>query len=125
MTLSPRKARLAAIAHAGAGASLIALIVLCLSWELWLAPLRPGGSWMVLKLLPLLAALMGVLRAKRYTLQWGSMMILGYFTEGVVRAWSETGVSRGLAISEVALSLAFFSAAVSYARLTRAVPQRG
>ena len=65
------RSRIAAIAHAGASVSLIALIFLCLTWELWLAPLRPGGSWLVLKLLPLLAALMGVLRGRRYTLQWG------------------------------------------------------
>ena len=119
MTFTPRKARLAAIAHAGACTSLIVLIFLCLAWELWLAPLRPGGSWLVLKLLPLLAALMGVLRAKRYTLQWSSMMILAYFTEGTVRAWSEAGTARGLAIGEILLSLAFFGAALSYARLTR------
>src|SRR4051794_1984022 len=31
--------------------SLLALIVLGLAWELWLAPLRPGGSWLVLKVL--------------------------------------------------------------------------
>jgi len=29
--------------------SLIGLIFLCLAWELWLAPIRPGGSWLVLK----------------------------------------------------------------------------
>ena len=43
--------------HWGAVASLLALILLTLAWELWLAPLRPGGSWLVLKaailLLPL------------------------------------------------------------------------
>lgn len=105
-------------AHAAA-ASLIALIFLCLAWELVLAPLRPGGSLMALKTLPLLAPLFGVLRAQRYTLQWSSMFILLYFTEGVMRAWSETGLSRQLALAEMVLSLAFFAAAVSYARLTR------
>jgi hypothetical protein len=29
--------------------SLLALIALCLAWELVLAPLRPGGSWLALK----------------------------------------------------------------------------
>ena len=42
-----------------AGASLIALIFLCLAWELWLAPLRPGGSWVALKAVALAAALDG------------------------------------------------------------------
>ena len=113
------RSRIAAIAHAGACVSLIALVFLCLTWELWLAPLRPGGSWLVLKLLPLLAALMGVLRGRRYTLQWGSMMILAYFTEGTVRAWSEAGIARGLALGEILLALIFFSAALIYARCTR------
>jgi uncharacterized membrane protein len=90
------------------------------AWELWLAPLRPGGSLAALKALPLAIPLAGIFGGKRYTYQWSSMLILAYFTEGVVRAWSETGLSRSLALAELALSLAFFAAAVSYARLTRA-----
>lgn len=113
------RAKLTTVAHLGACASLVALIFLCLAWELWLAPLRPGGSWLVLKVLPLLAALMGVLHGRRYTLQWSSMLILAYFTEGSVRAWSEAGLARGLALGEVLLSLVFFSAALGYTRLTR------
>lgn len=101
--------------HAAA-ASLIALIFLCLAWELWLAPLRPGGSWLVLKVLPLLAPLPGVLRLRRYTYQWSSMLILAYFAEGVVRAWSETGTSALLAQAEIALSVAFFAAAIACSR---------
>ena len=103
-----------------ASASLILLVVLCVAWELWLAPLRPGGSWLVLKALPLLAPLFGVLRGKRYTYQWASMFILAYFCEGVMRAWSDKGLSQQLAMLEIALSLTFFVAAVAYARLTRA-----
>lgn len=102
-----------------AAISLVALIFLCLAWELWLAPLRPGGSWLLLKALPLLAPLPGVLRSRRYTFQWSSMLILAYFTEGVVRAMSEQGVSVLLALIEIALSLVFYAAAISYARLTR------
>ncbi|MEW5863659.1 MAG: DUF2069 domain-containing protein [Pseudomonadota bacterium] len=103
-----------------ASASLVGLIVLCLAWELWLAPLRPGGSWVALKALPLVAPLPGVLAGRRYTFQWSSMLILAYFAEGVVRAWSERGLAQALAAVEVALSLAFFAAAVAYARLMRA-----
>jgi uncharacterized membrane protein len=102
-----------------ASASLIALIFLCVAWELWLAPIRPGGSALALKALPLLLPLFGVLRGRRYTFQWASMLILAYFTEGVVRAWSEHGLSRGMAVAEIALSLAFFAAAVGCARLGR------
>ena len=103
-----------------ASVALVTLILLCLAWELWLAPLRPGGSLLALKALPLTLPLTGILKGKRYTHQWSSMLILAYFAEGVTRAWSESGLSRTLALAEVALSLAFFVAAVSYARLTRA-----
>ena len=102
-----------------ASASLIALVFLCVAWELWIAPMRPGGSALVLKALPLLLPLFGVLRGKRYTYQWSSMLIFAYFTEGVVRAWSEHGASQALAITEIVLSLVFFTAAVCYTRFTR------
>jgi len=98
--------------------SLIALIFLCLAWELWLAPLRPGGSGLVFKVLPLLLPLMGILKGRRYTYQWAPMLVLAYFSEGAVRAWSETGLSAQLALTEVALSVAFFFAAIYYAKLS-------
>lgn len=101
-----------------ASASLIALIFLCLAWELWLAPIRPGGSLLALKTLPLLLPLMGVLKGRRYTYQWASMLVLAYFTEGVARAWSEKGLSAWLAGGEVALSVVFFLAAIFYAKLS-------
>lgn len=101
-----------------ASASLVALIFLCVAWELWLAPLRPGGSWLVLKALPLLFPLMGILKGRRYTYQWAPMLVLAYFSEGVVRAWSDTGFSAWLAGAEVVLSVLFFFAAIYYAKLS-------
>lgn len=98
-------------------ALLIALIVLCIAWEAWLAPLRPGGSWMMLKVLPLLAAVFGVLKGRRYTYQWLSMLILLYFTEGVMRAW-DSGIGGLLAIIEALLSAGLFVSVVLYARAT-------
>ena len=97
-----------------------ALIVLSLAWELWLAPLRPGGSLLALKALPLVLPFMGIVTGKRYTYQWSSMLILAYLAEGLTRAWSDRGLSQQLAFIEIGLSLVFFAAAVSYARLTRA-----
>jgi len=99
---------------------LIALIVLGLAWELWLAPLRPGGSLVALKALPLVLAAPGILSGRRYTYQWSSMLVLAYFAEGVTRAWAERGISQSLALGEILLSVIFFAAAVSYARRTRA-----
>jgi uncharacterized membrane protein len=103
----------------GATVSLIALILLCLAWESVLAPLRPGGSLLVLKATPLLLPLFGILRGKRYTYQWSSMFILLYFTEGVVRAWSDVGLSAQLALLELLFTLLFFVCAIYYARLSR------
>ncbi|HEX7932134.1 MAG TPA: DUF2069 domain-containing protein [Paraburkholderia sp.] len=92
----------------GATAALVALIALSIAWEWWLAPLRPGGSALVLKAVPLLLALPGVWRQRLYTLQWASMLILLYFAEGVVRGWSDRGLSARLGWLEVALTVLFF-----------------
>ena len=102
-----------------ASAALAALIALCLAWELWLAPLRPGGSLVALKALPLCFSIPGVLAGRRYTYQWSSLLILAWFAEGVMRAWAERGVSQQLAAAEILLSLVFFAAAILYARATR------
>ncbi len=96
--------------------SLIALIFLCLAWELWWAPLRPGGSWLALKALPLLAPLFGVLRGQRYTHQWVPLLALAYFTEGLVRVVTERGLSVWLAAAETALACILFGSAVLYVR---------
>ena len=112
------------ILYLGACLSLLALIFLCLAWELWFAPLRPGGSWLVLKSLPLLLPLQGILRGRRYTYQWASMLILAYFAEGAVRSFGDGGMSAALAFAEVALTLVFFASAVLYARVTRASQPR-
>jgi uncharacterized membrane protein len=99
----------------GAALSWLALIALCLLWETRVAPLRPGGSLLVLKALPLLLPLRGVLKGRLYTLQWASMFSLLYFMEGVVRAYSDPNpLSAMMAGIEVALSLAFFLCAIFY-----------
>jgi uncharacterized membrane protein len=107
-------------ARLAAGASLVLLVALCLAWEMWLAPLRPGGSFLALKAAPLALPLGGILAGRRYTYQWASMLVLAYLAEGVMRVWSERGLSQALAGAEIALSLVFFASAVAYARLTRA-----
>jgi uncharacterized membrane protein len=103
-----------AAAAFGASAALIALTVLTVAWEWWLAPLRPGGSALVLKAVPLLLALPGVWRHRLYTLQWASMLILLYFAEGIVRGWSDRGLSARLGWLEAALSVIFFVCTLVY-----------
>lgn len=98
----------------GAAVALVALIALAFAWERWLAPLRPGGSSLVLKAVPLAAALPGVVRRRLYTLQWASMLVLLYLAEGVVRGMSDAGLSAQLGWLQTALALAFLACALAY-----------
>ena len=109
-------ARQAALA---AAALLIALIFLGTAWETFLAPVKPGGSWLVLKVLPLMAALPGVLRGRRYTFKWTTLVIWLYAAEGALRTYTDTGLSARLAFLESVLAAGYFGAAVAFVRLTR------
>ena len=94
--------------------SLAALIVLCLAWELWLAPVRPGGSWLALKALPLAVPLAGLLKRRMYTYRWVSLLVWLYFTEGVVRDPAPGNWRAGL---EIVLCLLLFTACALHVRL--------
>ena len=102
------------VCYYGTVASLLLLIALCIAWETVLAPLRPGGSWLVLKVLPLLIPLRGIFKRDVYTMQWSSMLILMYFAEGIVRATSDQGLSAVLGWVEVGLVSVFFTCIVLY-----------
>jgi uncharacterized membrane protein len=97
--------------------SLLGLIVLGLAWELFLAPLRPGGSWLALKVLPLCIPLAGLLKNKMYTYRWVSLLVWIYFTEGAVRAYSDRAPSSYYAFAEVLLCLVLFAACALHVRL--------
>ena len=97
-------------------AALLGLVLLSLAWELWLAPLRPGGSWLVLKALPLCIPLAGLLKRRMYTYRWLSLLVWLYFIEGVVRAWGDAPPSRWCALAEIALCLLLFAACVLHIR---------
>ena len=105
---SVRKTRWVAIA------SLVALIALGLAWELWLAP--TGRGTLALKVLPLLLPLPGILKNRMYTYRWVSLLVWLYFTEGVVRAAGDGGLSARLALVEVLLCLALFAACAVHVR---------
>jgi uncharacterized membrane protein len=100
-----------------AATCLLALIALGLAWELWLAPLRPGGSWLALKVLPLTLALPGVLKLRMYTYRWLSLAVWLYFTEACVRGWSDRWPGNALAITQGLLCLALFVACGLHVRL--------
>ena len=110
----PRHAQVTQIA---AVSSLVALIVLCVAWELWLAPVRPGGSLLALKALPLVLPLPGLLKRRMYTYRWLSLMIWLYCTEGLVRATSDTAPSSYYAWAEVVLCILLFTACTLHIRL--------
>ncbi len=114
---SVRRTRLLAVA------SLLGLIVLSLAWELLLAPLRPGGSWLALKALPLCLPLAGLLKNRMYTYRWVSLLVWLYFTEGVVRAWGDRPPGNWLAMVEVTLCLALFAACAMHVRLRLRAPR--
>jgi uncharacterized membrane protein len=94
--------------------SLLALIILCLAWELALA--RTGSGTLALKVLPLLPCVAGLLRHRMYTFRWLSLLVWLYFMEGVVRATSEQGLGAALAAGEAGLSVLLFVVSCVYIR---------
>ena len=110
---SPTPAR-AAWTRAVAVLSVLTLIALGLAWELWLAP--TGRGTLAVKVLPLVPALVGLLRNRLYTYRWLSLLVWLYFAEGAVRATTEVGASRLLAVAEVLLCLLLFTACAMHVR---------
>ena len=96
-----------------ATAAFIDLFILCVCWEWFISPLRPDGSWFILKGIPLLFAIPGIWKGKVYTMQWASMLILLYTTEGLVRIL-ETGANFLLAALETTLSIVGFVCLLMY-----------
>jgi uncharacterized membrane protein len=97
--------------------SLLGLILLGLAWELWLAPIRPGGSLLALKVLPLCLPVVGLLKNRMYTYRGVSLMVWLYFTEGVVRGYSDKPPGNWLGQIEVLLCLVLFVACAMHIRL--------
>lgn len=95
------------------------LFILCVSWEWFISPLRPGGSWLILKGVPLLFAIPGLWKGKVYTMQWASMLILLYITEGLVRI-TETGANFWLALLETILATLAFICLLIYLKPIKA-----
>jgi uncharacterized membrane protein len=109
--LPPAVARTRALAVG----STLALILLGLAWELWLAP--TGSGTLALKVLPLIFPLPGLMRCRMRTYRWVSLLVWLYFTEGVVRATSDRGAGAPLAGIEIALCLLLFGACAAHVRL--------
>jgi uncharacterized membrane protein len=103
--------------------SWFALILLCILWEAVLAPIKPGGSWAVIKVIPLLFALKGIWQGRSYTMQWASMLVMLYFMEGIVRL-GDPGLSGYLAGFEILLSLITYFALLAYLKPLKKVAKQ-
>jgi uncharacterized membrane protein len=95
-------------------AATVALLLLCLAWELWLAP--TGRGTLAIKALPLLLPLAGLARMRLYTYRWMSLLVWLYVAEGAVRAASERGTGAWLAGLEVVLAMLIFFACAAHVR---------
>ena len=104
-------------------AGTIALLLVTLAWELFLAPLRPGGSFLVLKALPLALLLPGVMRGSRRALQVLALLLPFYLAEGIVRGWSESGRHSLVAWVAAAIAGVTFVALLAWVRSDRRIPR--
>lgn len=95
---------------------LVALMAFGVAWEWFLDPLRPGGSWLVLKTLPLAFAISGLYHGRMQTFRWMSLLIWLYVGEALVRILGLTATERGLASMSLALSLALAASILLGAR---------
>jgi uncharacterized membrane protein len=106
----PLADRLAARWHRRAVALVGALVLFELLWELLLAPLRPGGSWLALKALPLAAAWPALRRGSRRARQLVSLLLLPYFAEAIVRALTESARHALVAWAAAVIAAGAFAA---------------
>ncbi len=102
-----------------ATAAFVDLFILCITWEWFISPLRPGGSWLILKAIPFLFAIPGLWKGNVYTMQWASMLILLYITEGLVRIL-ETGANFWMATLETTLGTLAFICLLIYLKPIKA-----
>jgi uncharacterized membrane protein len=113
--------RVTASTRAVAVASAVALIVLGAGWELVWAP--TGHGTLVAKVLPLLAALPGLLKHRMYTYRWLSLAIWLYVAEGALRI-ADRPPANWLAAAELALSIVLFGACATQVRWRHAAAKR-
>jgi len=113
--------RVTAAIRVVAVASAIALIALCIGWELVWA--RTGHGTLVLKALPLVIALPGLLKHRMYTYRWLSLAIWLYVAEGLVRI-TDRAPADWCAGVEVALGVVLFVACAAQVRWRHSVARR-
>ena len=97
-------------------ASTFALALLEVLWEMALAPLAPGGSWLALKAVPLATTLPGAARGRRRPRQWLALLLPFYAAEAFVRAFAGHGRLALVAGTACALAITAFVALLAWFR---------
>ena len=113
--------RVTAITRIVAVATTVALIALCIGWELFWA--RIGHGRLALKALPLALALPGLLRHRMYTYRWLSLLVWVYVAEGALRI-VDRAPANWLAGAELVLAIVLFTACATQVRWRHAVARR-
>lgn len=93
---------------------LLALIALTLLWEWQITPIRQGGSWLMLKALPLSLFVSGCLKGHKRTMQKLSLLVPFYMAEGIMRLNDLSLISRYCAVAEIVLSVALFASTMAF-----------
>ena len=84
---------------------------------------RTGHGTLVLKALPLMLALPGLVKHRMYTYRWLSLAIWLYVAEGAVRI-VDRSPSNWCAGTEVALAIVLFTACATQVRWRHSVARR-
>jgi uncharacterized membrane protein len=113
--------RVTAVTRIVAVATAVALIALCIGWEIAWAP--TGHGRLALKALPLVLALPGLLKHRMYTYRWLSLAVWLYVAEGAVRV-VDRPPSNWLAGAELALAIVLFTACATQVRWRHAMARR-
>ena len=111
--------------HRLAIASYLLLLLCVLVWETWGAPARQASIYtgVLLKSVPLVLLLPGVLRQRVMVHMGATLLMLLYFIEGVVLTYSQRGQGWHLhselmyAAAETVLSIAYIFSAGMFIRL--------
>lgn len=111
---TPAPDALIGVSRAAMLALMVALIVLGLAWELWLAP--TGARSLALKVLPLAWPLAGVWAWRLASVRALSLLVWLYVAEGALRAASDRGLAAQLAWLELLLCGLLFVACVVHIR---------
>ena len=103
-------------------AALAALALTELLWEWAWAPLRPGGSWLALKAVPLALAWVGCLHGRLRAWRLALLMLPFYFAEAAVAMLTRSG--RAQFVAGWAALLAAVCFAATWLLLRRVAPRR-